>query len=115
MARQKRPSGPLWTVDEAWKTAVKERMKELGIKPNQLAEMVDADPSSMTVLFRSRTKQSRLVPKIHKAFGMANTTAPVAGISRDDAFRRLERVWSKLSEAEREHLITTGEMLAAKH
>ena len=104
----------MWAVDEAWKNDVSERMKERGISRSDLARLVGADPASITVLFRDSTKQSRLVPKIHKALGMADTTAPVVAIARDDAFRRLEKIWRDLSEKERAHLIATGELLASK-
>jgi hypothetical protein len=104
----------MWPVDEAWKRDVEARMLEKGISRADLARQIDVDPSAVTVLFKPATKQSRLVPRIHKVLEMADTTAPAMAISKDDAFRRLQQVWRKLSKEEREHLITTGELLASK-
>jgi hypothetical protein len=119
MVRQKRPTGTLWTVDDSWKRDVTARMKEKGISRADLAREIRAlgvscTPSAITILFRKETKQSRLVPYVHKVLGMVETTAPVMAITKDDAFRRLQRVWRDLTEAQREHLVATGELLAVK-
>ena len=54
------------------------------------------------------------MPAIHKELGLAMTTSPTAAIEKDDAFRRLQRVWKDLTDAQREHLVTTGEFLIAR-
>lgn len=114
MVRQKRPRGPLWTVDDDWKRDVLAAMVSKGISRADLARRIGVAPAAMTVLFRPTTKQSRLVPAIHRELGMVETTSAVSAIERDDAFKRLQRIWKALSEKEREHLISTGELLAAK-
>ena len=120
MVRQKRPTGPLWTVDDDWKKDVERRMEKQGISRADLARRIrelggQCTASAITILFRKSTKQSRLVPYVHRVLGMAETTAPVVAIAKDDAFRRLQRVWRDLTDQQREHLIATGELLAAKH
>lgn len=89
-------------------------MDEKGITRADLARECKVTPAAITILFRKGTKQSRLVPQIHKALGMVNNTEPAAAIERDDAFRRLQRVWKELTDAQREHLVRTGEFLVDK-
>jgi hypothetical protein len=119
MVRQKRPQGRMWPVDEDWKKDIQVRMTETGISRADLARLireqgVTCTPSAITILFRKETKQSRLVPCIHKALELANTTTPAQAITKDDAFRRLQRVWRELTGEQREHLAATGELLAIK-
>lgn len=59
--------GPAYPVTEKWKDAVHERMRELGIRQADLARALDCTNSSLHALFQPNTKQSKLVPLIHKA------------------------------------------------
>ena len=113
MARQKRPSGPAWTVDETWKDDVRVAMRSKGISRADLARQLGVSPAAITVLFRPETKQTRLKPAIHRILGFVEPEASPA-IPRDELWTRLKSVWSHLSDAEREHLIATGELFRAK-
>lgn len=126
MVRKERkppPSGQFFPVDEAWKKDVLQRMRDKGISRADLAREIDVDPAALTNLFKpwvdattgkpKKTKQqSRLVPKIHKALGMVEPEQSVIAIANDDAFRRLKKIWSKLTDEQREHLIKTGQLLS---
>jgi len=116
MARKRHPTGPLWTVDDPWKQRVKKRMGTLDppITPADLARRIGVSKSAITVLFRSETKQSRLVPKIHKALDMVDETSAVSAVAKDDLLKRFLRAWVDLTQAQREHLIATAQLLADK-
>jgi lambda repressor-like predicted transcriptional regulator len=113
MPRQRRPSGPAWTVDETWKDDVRAAMRSKGISRADLARQIGVSPSAITVLFRPETKQTRLKPLIHRALGFVAPESSPA-VARDALYIRMMSVWPHLSDAEREHLITTGELLRAK-
>lgn len=109
----------MWPVDESWKSDIQARMTETGISRADLSRLVQEQgvtctPSAITILFRKETKQSRLVPYIHKALELANTTTPTVAITKDDAFRRLQKIWRDLTSEQREHLAATGELLVVK-
>lgn len=118
--RQKRPAGPMWTVDDEWKKDVLKRMADKGISRADLAREIDVDPAALTNLFKPWTKktkqQSRLVPKIHKVLGMEPPVQDkdgIVAIASDEAFRRLKKIWKNLSDEQREHLIKTGQLLSS--
>lgn len=102
------------SVDEAWKRTVLERMAVKGISRSDLARLVGATPGAITVLFKPGTKQSRLVPRIHKVLDLAATQTSAIAVERDDVFRRLLRAWKDLSEDERQKLVEMSELLAVK-
>lgn len=113
MARQRRPTGPAWTVDETWKDDVRAALRSKGISRADLARQIGVSPSAITVLFRPETKQTRLKPAIHRVLGFVEPESAPA-IQRDELWSRLKSVWSQLSDTEREHLIATGELFRAK-
>ena len=72
----------MWTVDKAWKDDVRALMKRNEISQADLARTLGVSPASLTFLFKPDTKQSRLVPAIHKALGLptpAITTPHASG------------------------------------
>ncbi len=79
-------------------------MEKRQISQAQLARTIGASPPAIVLLFKPETIQSGLVPAIHRALGFdAPMTTTIA--ERDDAKRRLDRVWNELSEDERELLL----------
>lgn len=108
MGRQRRPSGPHFPVDKDWKRDIRARMERQGISQADLARSVGCKSSALTVLFGPETKQSRLVPAIHRALGLS---APVStsALERDEARSRLERVWHELTPSQREILLSVAE------
>lgn len=110
MPRQTRPQGPYFTVDAVWKSDIRALMEKRGISQAELARRIGASPGSIVLLFKNTTVQSRLVPAIHKALGLdAPTTTTIS--DRDDARRRLDRIWRDLTNEERELLIAVGARL----
>jgi len=98
MSRQPRPSGPSWPVDEAWKRGVQADMKRAGISPAEMARRIGCTPGALTVLWRPRTRESRLVPAIHRELGRP---PPSTVTSTDEILRRINARWSSLSKEQR--------------
>lgn len=69
------PTGPAYPIDAEWRAKVLARMAEKRIRRSQLAKLIGCDPSSITILFRPDTVQSRLVPDIHRVLELPPPTA----------------------------------------
>lgn len=113
MAKQARPTGPMWSIDAAWKRDVLAAMGKLKVSKAELARAVGVKGSAITLLFKPETIQTRLKPAIHKKLNMVPPTATPA-VDRDEALTRLLRVWKDLTEEQREHVLRTGELFLAK-
>lgn len=109
MPRQTRPSGPSWPVDEAWKKSVKADMEKAGILPAEMARRIGCDPSALTNLWKPKTRESRLVPAIHRELGRP---APSTVTATDAILRRINARWSSLSEEQRAIVDALVEQLA---
>ena len=103
----------MWTVDKEWKDDVRALMKRKGISQADLARTLKVSPGSLTLLFKPDTKQSRLVPAIHRALGL---TTPVTTRvdERDELRQRLKRIWRDLTPEQREILLTVGAQMKRK-
>ena len=109
MSRQPRPRGRFYQVDNAWKLDIKALLEKRGISQAELARRIHASPGSIVLLFKPETVKSRLVPAIHKALELE---APVEGATiseRNDAKRRLDRIWNDLDEDDRAALLAIAE------
>lgn len=97
----------MWTVDRAWKDDVRALMKRREISQADLARTLGVSPASLTFLFKPETKQSRLVPAIHKALGLPTplTTRVDEG---DDLLERLQKIWRDLTQEQRELLLAVA-------
>lgn len=114
MAAQRRPKGPHWTVDDAWKRGVRADMERAGISSAELARRIGCSPSALTVLWRPETRESRLVPAIHRELGRS-APQPVA-TSTDEVLRRINRHWASLTAEQRELVDQLVDQLASgKH
>lgn len=114
MARQRRPRDPYLPVDDPWKVAIQALLEKRGISQAELARTIGASPGSITLLFKPDTIQSRLVRSIHKVLGL-DPPAEAATISeRDDAKRRLDRIWADLTPEDREVLLGVAERFQQK-
>jgi len=107
MGRQRRPVGPMWTVDKAWKDDVRALMKRKEISQADLARTLGVSPASLTFLFKPDTKQSRLVPAIHKALGLPTPTTTTVD-ERDELRQRLEKIWRDLTPEQRDLLVSVA-------
>lgn len=112
MAAQTRPKGTHWTVDEAWKTGVRADMAKAGISSAELARRIGCSPSALTVLWRPATKESRLVPAIHRELGRG-APMPVPSTT-DETLRKINRQWPALSKEGRALVEQLVEQLAVK-
>lgn len=90
---------------------VQQRMKERGVTRSALARMVNVDPSAITVLFSDKTTQTRLLPAIYKALGLADTQRPASVIAADE-LRMLTQLWADLSEDDRRTVFEVARGLA---
>jgi transcriptional regulator with XRE-family HTH domain len=97
----------MWTVDEAWRDDVRALMKRKGISQADIARAAGVKPSAITNLFKPETKQSRIVPAVHRVLGLPppNTTAVS---ERDEVRQRLDKIWRELTPAQRELLLELG-------
>jgi len=113
MPRQRRPSGPMWSIDDEWKRDVLAIMERKQITQADLARTLGVSPSMLSMLFQGSTRQTRLKPAIHRALGLVQPTATPA-VDRDEIFNRLLHAWKGLSDEQREVLIKTAELLSRK-
>lgn len=114
MARQSRPKGRPWPVDDAWKRDVLARLETDGISRAQFARDLGVTPSAITVLFRPATESSRLKAKIHKLFGWL-PPEPGEGVPKDEIYSRLMRGWKKLSKSDQTFVLATVDRLVSGH
>lgn len=73
-------------------------MKKAGISQAEMARRIHCKDSALTVLFRPSTKQSRLVPAIHRELGRP---APSTVTAHDEVLRRINTRWPSLSPEQR--------------
>lgn len=109
MSRQRRPRGPFYIVDDVWKSGVKALLEKRGISQAELARRISASPGSIVLLFKPETVQSRLVPAIHKVLGLDPPIEGATIAQRDDAKRRLDRIWNEFGEDDRAALLSVAE------
>jgi hypothetical protein len=105
--QQRRPFADFWPVDEQWKRRLQCEMKRRALSRGALAGKIKCDPSAITVLFRSRTKQSRLVVAIHRELGwLPPMTVPLG----DSRLYRLIQSWPTLTVQQRDVLGQLAEL-----
>lgn len=101
----------MWTVDKAWKDDIRAVMERQGVSQADLARTLKVSPGSLTLLFKPETKQSRLVPAIHRALDLALPTTTRVD-ERDELRHRLDDIWRDLTPAQREILVSVaGQMI----
>jgi hypothetical protein len=110
--KQTRTRGPGWPISEAWKRRVKADMKARGITKAELARRIPCAEGSLTVLFRPKTRQSRLVPAIHQVL---HWLRPTTVSSSDELWQRIDEMWPLLTREERELVLSLVDKLAANH
>ena len=70
------PSGPAFPTPARWKEDVRSKMAELGWSQYELARAVGCTQPAIAWVLGPQAKQSSLVPRIHKALGLAPVSAP---------------------------------------
>lgn len=73
-------------------------MEKAGISPAEMARRIKCKDSALTVLWRPETKQSRLVPAIHRELGRP---PPSTVTAHDEILRRINARWPSLSSEQR--------------
>lgn len=114
MSRQKRPRGRFVSVDDVWKSGIKALIEKRGISQAELARRIGASPGSIVLLFKPETDQSRLVAPIHKVLGLDPPPESATVAERDDAKRRLDRIWDDMAEDDRAALLSVAERFRRK-
>lgn len=69
MAKQTRPEGPSWPVDDEWKKGVRRDMKAMGISQAEMARRIECSSQAFSTLWRPETQRSALVGPIHRVLG----------------------------------------------
>lgn len=105
MLRQTRPKGRYVAVDSAWKTQIRAILEKRKISQAELARQIKASPGSIVLLFKPETVQSRLVPAIHQVLGLDPPEDGTTISQRDEAKRRLDRIWNDLDDEDRNALL----------
>lgn len=105
MSITKRRRLPYYQVDAVWKAAIKALMEKRKISQAELARRIGASPAAIVLLFKPTTVQSGLVPAIHRALQL-DPPATTTISERDDAKRRLDRIWHDLSDEDRQLLLS---------
>ena len=108
MPRQTRPAGPGWPVDEEWKLGIRRDMKLAGISQAEMARQIHCSDSALSKLWLPTTRESRLVGPIHRVLGRP---PPSTLTDTDDALRRINARWTRLSKAQRELVESLVEQL----
>jgi transcriptional regulator with XRE-family HTH domain len=103
----------MWTVDKAWKDDIRAVMERQGISQADLARTLKVSPGSLTLLFKPETKQSRLVPAIHRALGLSTPTTTRVD-ERDELRRRFDDLWRDLTPVQRELLLSVAAQMIRK-
>lgn len=103
----------MWTVDKAWKDDIRAVMKRQGMSQADLARTLKVSPGSLTLLFKPETKQSRLVPAIHRALGLSTPTTTRVD-ERDELRRQFDDVWRDLTPVQREILLSVAAQMIRK-
>lgn len=108
--RQQHPTGPLSTVDEAWKAEVRAAMDahDPPLDQKMLAAKIGVSRAAITKLFKPGPQQIRYKDRIHELFKWPNATKV------DEVRRRIEAKWMHLSDAERSLVAELVEKLAGK-
>lgn len=101
-------------VDDPWKTAVRAILEKRGISQAELARRISASPGSITLLFKPQTDQSRLVRAIHKVLDLGPPPEAATITERDDAKRRLDRIWASLEPEDRVTLLQVAERFQSR-
>lgn len=109
MSRQPRPRGRYVSVDDVWKADIRALLEKKGVSQAELARRIGASPGSIVLLFKPQTVQSRLVPAIHKVLGLDPPAEATSIAERDDAKRRLDRIWSDFTPEDRAALLAVAE------
>jgi hypothetical protein len=73
-------------------------MKKAGISAAEMARRLPCSPSALTVLWRPGTRESRLVPGIHRELGWP---PPSTVTSQDEVLRRINARWPSLTQDQR--------------
>lgn len=107
-APQAHPTGPLDTVDETWKDAVRAAMTREGWTQQDLAEKIPASKGAISNMFKPGDRQTRFKRRIEELCGMENNGVLEA------VLRRVEVHWSRLSPTNAEIVAKLVESLAAK-
>lgn len=83
-------------------------MEEKGITQADLHRATGASTTAISDVFKEKTKQSRLVPRIHRALGLdpPQPPAPGNGEERDVLLRELVDAWADLPDEDREILMS---------
>jgi transcriptional regulator with XRE-family HTH domain len=108
MTRKRKARGPYYLVDNVWKSQIRALMERRGISQAELARRIGASPPAIVLLFKADTVQSGLVPAVHRVLQLDPPQATTIA-ERDDAKRKLDRIWADLDEKHREVLLNVAE------
>jgi hypothetical protein len=108
------PRGAAHPIDAVWRARVDERLAELGMNRSDLARKIGASTAAVAILMGPRTKQSRLVPAIHRVLGWRlPSPSPESDVQSDD-LRRWEKLYYELDETGRNLVMALADKIVKK-
>jgi hypothetical protein len=110
---KKRPTRPLYAINQAWRESVKARMDAMGMNIADLSKAVGFSPSMGSQLLddKAKAKSSKWVPKIHEVLGLP---PPQEAQAMTASQVRWNQLYERLDERDREHMLGIVEALAAR-
>lgn len=100
----------MWPATQEWKNKVLKLMRDKGISRAELSRRAGVSDAAITVLFRSTTKTSRLVPVVNGAVGLPPPA--MTPVDLDERRAELDALWPSLSEDDRKLLLDTARKFA---
>jgi AraC-like DNA-binding protein len=101
VVRQSRPVGPHYAIDKAWKERLERALEERG-KRSWLARELGVSTASISTLLQTKTKETRLKPRIHELLGWEPVGVGQPQLSRDEL--RILEIAAELEREGDEHL-----------
>jgi transcriptional regulator with XRE-family HTH domain len=105
------PSGPAWPISEQWKREIRQLMSAKDVSDAELARRVGVSRAAVGRLWMMETRQSRMVPLIHRALGLP---APAVSKERSAELAEILDGWRDLDGPAQDAVIAMIRQLARR-
>jgi hypothetical protein len=103
------PKPPSYPVSDAWRLEIEAAMRARGWTKTDLANAVGSSRPAISIVLNPKTKNSRLVPDIHRALGLPPPRDPAP---RSELQHRWETVFDRLGEDHIKKILDLAEAVA---